>query len=230
MRPLTEQVPKSLLPALERPFVDYQLKWLAENGVTDVVFSIGYKGEMLREFVGDGKKWGLNVSYADEGKDLRGTAGAIRLALDRGLLPARFLVLYGDSFLPVNFGEVWKAFLASGKPALMTVFENGGRWDTSNVIFEDGNLSLYQKNAPTELRSRMRHIDYGLSALDASVVSATVPSGTRADLADLFHQLSRGQKLAGYPVTERFYEIGSPQGLADFERWLGEGTWQHGQA
>lgn len=220
MRPLTDRMPKALIPALGRPFVDHQLDWLAGHGVTDVVLSIGYRGDELRAHVGDGAAHGLKVRYVDEGSDLRGTAGAVRLAFDQGALEERFLVTYGDSFLPIDFGEVFRVFGQSGAPALMTVFHNQGRWDQSNVIFESGRVALYDKQRRGRPAADFAYIDYGLSALDRRVVADEVPAGTKADLAELFFTLSRRGELAGFEVQERFYEIGSPEGLADFTGWL----------
>jgi NDP-sugar pyrophosphorylase family protein len=230
MRPLTDVMPKALLPVAGRPFVDHQLAWLAGHGVTDVVLSIGYRGEMLREHVGDGARFGLRVAYVDEGVNLRGTAGALRLALAHGALDEAFLVTYGDSFLPIDFAEVFRAFRASGQPALMTVFYNQGLWDTSNVIFEPaaggpdapgpGRLVLYDKRRVTRPAADFHYIDYGLSALERHVVEAAVPAEGKADLAELFHVLSTGGRLAGFAAPERFHEIGSPEGLAELETWI----------
>jgi NDP-sugar pyrophosphorylase family protein len=224
MRPITETIPKALIPVGGRPFVDHQLGWLAAHGVTDVVLSIGYLGGAIREHVGDGAALGLRVRYVDEGTRLRGTAGAVRLAHDEGVLEPRFLVTYGDSFLPIDFGAVWNAFTASGAPALMTVFHNQGRWDTSNVIFErsegGGRVVLYDKQRRTRPPESFSFIDYGLSAFERQVIADGVPAGATADLADLFHGLSIRGQLAGLQVTERFYEIGSPAGLEDFAAWL----------
>jgi NDP-sugar pyrophosphorylase family protein len=224
MRPLTETIPKALIPVAGVPFIDHQLTWLAGHGVTDVVLSIGYRGEMLSAHVGDGARFGLNVRIVDEGSELRGTAGALRLALDRGALDPAFLMTYGDSFLPIDFGDVWRRFQASGAPALMTVFHNGGRWDDSNVIFRDGRIVLYDKQRATRPAADFDYIDYGLSALKREVIAELVPppraGGERADLAPLFHELSRRGDLAGIEITQRFYEIGSPAGLQDLERWM----------
>src|SRR5665213_535371 len=220
MRPLTDRIPKALIPALGRPFVDHQLDWLAGHGVTDVVLSIGYRGDELRAHVGDGSAHGLKVGYVDEGSDLRGTAGAVRLAFDQGVLEERFLVTYGDSFLPIDFGEVFRAFGQSGAPALMTVFHNQGRRDQSNVIFEGGRVVLYDKLRRTRPATDFAYIDYGLSALERRIVRAEIPSGVKADLADLFGALSRRGDLAGLEVRDRFYEVGSPEGLEDFVGWL----------
>ena len=228
MRPLTDVRPKMLLPVAGRPFADHQLEWLARHGVTDVVLSIGYKGEMLREHVGDGARYGLRVAYVDEGEKLRGTAGALRLALAEGALEESFLVTYGDSFLPIDHAAVFRAFRASGQPALMTVFKNEGKWDTSNVIFEPtpaagegaGRLVLYDKKRATRPASEFTYIDYGLSALERRVVAEEVPDEGKPDLADLFHSLSLRGRLAGLEAAERFHEMGSPEGLAELETWL----------
>jgi NDP-sugar pyrophosphorylase family protein len=220
MRPLTERIPKALIPVEGRPFIDHQLGWLAGHGVTDVVLSIGYRGGELRSHVGDGTARGLRVRYVDEGSNLRGTAGAVRLAFDEGVLEERFLVTYGDSFLPIDFGDVFAAFTAGATPALMTVFRNQGRWDQSNVIFEGDRVVLYDKLRRDRPAEDFAYIDYGLSALERRIVAAEIPSGAKADLADLFGALSRRGDLAGLEVRERFYEIGSPAGLEDFGGWV----------
>jgi MurNAc alpha-1-phosphate uridylyltransferase len=220
MRPITETIPKALIPVGGAPFIDHQLDWLSRHGVTEVVLSVGYRGDMLSRHVGDGARWGLRLRVVDEGGDLRGTAGALGLADETGALDERFLVTYGDSFLPIDFAAVWDRFAASGQPALMTVFRNEGRWDTSNVVLRGAQVVLYDKQHNTRPARDFTHIDYGLSALDRQVVRDAVPAGASADLATLFHDLSVGGRLAAMEVTQRFYEIGSPAGLEDFSRWL----------
>jgi NDP-sugar pyrophosphorylase family protein len=223
MRPRTETVPKSLLEVAGRPFVDHQLEWLAAHGCTEVVLSVGYLGEMIEAHVGDGTGFGLRVRYVNEGATLRGTAGAVRLAVEEGALAEEFLLTYGDSYLPVDFADVAAAFRASRAPALMTVFHNEGRWDTSNVVFDEaaGTIVLYDKTRTLRPAQEFRYIDYGLSALRRGVIEREVPVGERYDLADVFRGLSQRGELAGYRVRERFYEVGSPQGLADLEALLG---------
>jgi NDP-sugar pyrophosphorylase family protein len=220
MRPLTDRIPKSLIPVEGKPFIDYQLAHLAAHGVTKVLLSVGYRGAELVAHVGDGARYGLEIRAIDEGTALRGTAGALRLALDEGALEDAFLVTYGDSFLPIDFAAAFAAFRRSGRPALMTVFHNEGRWDTSNVIFEGGMVTLYDKQRRSRPPQDFRYIDYGLGALERRVVAERVPAGVKADLADLYHGLSVSGELAGLEVSERFYEIGSPAGLEDFSGWL----------
>jgi len=212
MRPLTETCPKTLLPAGGRPFAYHQLHWLAAQGITDIVYSIGHHGDMIRRYWSEEPAPIPSIRYVDEGEQLRGTAGALRLARDQGALEENFFVIYGDSFLPVEFAPIWRAFQSSGQPALMTVLRNEGRWDRSNAIFQSGHVLLYDKTAAPG----MHYIDYGLSCLRRDVLDES----THSDLAVLFHKLSLRGHLAGYEVHERFYEIGSPAGLHDFEQYL----------
>lgn len=225
MWPEARTVPKTLLPVAGRPFASWQLDWLAGAGVTSVVYCVGYLGEQVHDHVGDGSDWGLAVDYVDEGQELRGTAGALRLAHDHGVLDERFLVLYGDSWLQVDPAEVFAAAAGSGLPALMTVFENNGLFDASNVEYADGRVIRYEKGLdPTP--PEMRWIDYGLSALTRDLVAAQVPEGVVADLSTLCHELARDGELAGFLVTDRFYEIGSPEGLTELEELLTEQHWR----
>ena len=222
LRPLTASLPKALVPVGDAPFIDHQLGWLAAHGVSDVLLSIGYRGQLLRDHVADGARYRLAVRYVDEGDDLRGTAGALRLAAAEGALEEAFLLTYGDSFLPVDFAEVWRRFRASGQPALMTVFRNQGRWDSSTGIFDGARVTLYDKQHRTRPAGDFAYIDYGLSALTRRLVETEVPARGKADLAELFFSLSQRGDLAGMEVHERFHEIGSPEGLEELRRWLAD--------
>jgi NDP-sugar pyrophosphorylase family protein len=223
MRPATETIPKLLLPVAGRPFADVQLRWLADAGVTDVVLSIGHLGHRIRDYAGDGSAWGLSIHYVDEGDRLRGTGGALRLAYDQGVLEKRFVVLYGDSFLSVDVKGAFAAFDRSGGDVLMTVFRNDGAFDRSNARLEGARV-VYDKRAADPASAGMHYIDYGLAIIDRDAVLPEVPSGEVLDLADLYHRLSLEGRVSGLEVTERFYEIGSPEGLAALERKLLEGA------
>lgn len=218
MRALAPDLPKTLIPAVDRPFAHYQLGWLARHGVTRVVYSIGFQGEKIRQFVGDGRRWDLEATYVEDGAELLGTGGALRRACDAGALDEWFLVLYGDSFLPFDFRLLGGAFLGQERPAMMAVYRNQGRFDTGNVHFVGGIVTLYRKGLPGE----MPYIDYGVSAFRRELIAEMVPAGQKYDLADLCHRLSLENRLAGFEARERFYEVGSPVGLRDFETWLAE--------
>jgi NDP-sugar pyrophosphorylase family protein len=218
MRPHTDRVPKSLLPVAGRPFAELQLQWLANEGVDSVVYCVGHRGHQLRAALGTGESFGLSIRYADEGNQLRGTGGALRLALDEGLLNEAFFVLKGDSYLSVNLADVAEAWRVSGLPALMTVYRNQGRWDASNAVLESGQVR-YEK--PWRRRDvRPDSIDYGLLVLDRTIVETRIPPDSVVDLASVMQDLGSHGLLAGFEATERFYEIGSPSGLAELEAHL----------
>jgi N-acetyl-alpha-D-muramate 1-phosphate uridylyltransferase len=214
LRPLTDTIPKSLVEVAGEPFLHHQLRLLRANGVERVVLCVGHLGEMVRESVGDGREFGLEVGYSFDGPVLLGTAGALARALPQ-LGPA-FFVLYGDSYLPCCWADVERAFVESGKSGLMTVCRNDNQWDASNVEFADGQLLAYSK---TERTPRMRHIDYGLGVFRSSVF-AHIPQGNRRDLADVYGDLLREHDLAACEVSGRFYEIGSVQGIQELGAYL----------
>jgi N-acetyl-alpha-D-muramate 1-phosphate uridylyltransferase len=212
--PLTETVPKALLPVAGRPFIHWQLALLAQQGVTQVVLCAGHLGEQIQAAVGDGSGFSMTVRYSFDGAALLGTGGALKNALP--LLGTAFFVLYGDSYLRCSFTAVQTAYEVSAAPGLMTVFCNEDRWERSNVLFRDGRVIEYDKHAP---RPHMRHVDYGLSVLSTRALQR-IPAGAVFDLADLYHELATRGELAALAVDERFYEIGSIGGIEATEKYL----------
>lgn len=218
LRPITEEIPKSLIEVAGEPFICHQLEYLRNQGIRSVVLCIGFLGEMIQEVVGDGSRWDMQVSYSPDGPALLGTGGALRRALP--LLGEYFFILYGDSYLPIDFSDVEKTYAASGKNGLMTVLKNQNRWDKSNVEFDVGQITEYNK---TVIRPQMHYIDYGLGILHSTVLQA-YPARQSFDLSKVYNDLSLAGELAGFEVFERFYEIGSHQGIADTQAYLLEKT------
>jgi N-acetyl-alpha-D-muramate 1-phosphate uridylyltransferase len=214
LRPLTEKIPKALVEVAGRPFLEHQLDLLKQNSITEVILCLGYLGEMIEQRYGDGEALGVRIRYSFDGSILLGTGGAIKRAST--LLPDVFFVLYGDSYLPIDFQAVAAAFIESGQPALMTVYANADAWDTSNVWFEQDRIRLYSKR---EKLPEMRFIDYGLLVCTKQIFDDS-PSDVPFNLADVLEALSRSGQLAGYEVYQRFYEIGSPSGLAELDLLL----------
>ena len=214
LRPVTERVPKALLPFAGRPFIHWQLELLVRRGITQVVLCVGFLGELIRDAVGDGTDFGLEVRYSFDGERLLGTGGALKRALP--LLGEHFFVLYGDSYLDCSFAAAQEAYESSRSPGLMTVFRNDNRWDRSNVLWRDGRIVEYNKRAP---RADMAYVDYGLAVLSAQTLQEW-RDGAAFDLADVYHELSLRGALAGLEVAERFYEIGSRQGMEETDRYL----------
>jgi NDP-sugar pyrophosphorylase family protein len=214
LRPITEKIPKSLVPVAGKPFLAHQLELLRSRGIRHAVLCVGYLGEMIQRDFGDGRNYGIKLDYSFDGKKLLGTGGAIKRALP--LLGEEFFVLYGDSYLPVDYAPITEYFHRSGELGCMTVYRNEGKYDKSNVVFRDGEIAVYDKKAKLP---EMRHIDYGLSLFKASAF-ASYPASQPFDLAEVMGKLVGEKQLAGYEVRERFYEIGSPAGLAELETLL----------
>ena len=213
LRPITEKIPKSLVSVAGRPFLAHQLEMLHAQGIRHVVLCIGYLGEMIQHEFGP-EAFGIKLDYSFDGEKLLGTGGAIKRALPK--LGEEFFILYGDSYLPIHYAPVAETFHRSGKLGLMTVYHNQGKYDTSNVVFRDGKIVVYDKKAKLP---EMRHIDYGLSLFKSSVFDAYAPDQV-FDLAEVMGKLVHEKQLAGYEVLERFYEMGSPAGLAELEALL----------
>lgn len=214
LRPITETIPKALIEIAGEPFIFHQLRYLKEQGITTVVLCIGYLGEMIQERIGDGSGFGVRVSYSLDGPKLLGTGGAIKAALP--LLGESFYIFYGDSYLPINFNSVKHAYLVSKKLGLMTVLKNDNQWDKSNVVFQNKCLIEYNKEI---IKPNMTYIDYGLGILSAQVFREYAGSET-FDLSKVYNKLSLKGQLYGYEVFERFYEIGSHQGILETEDYL----------
>jgi NDP-sugar pyrophosphorylase family protein len=214
MRPATATIPKAMIEVAGEPFIAHQLRLLKRQGARNIVLCLGHLGEQVEAFVGDGRRFGLNVRCSYDGPRLLGTGGALKKALP--MLGPWFLVLYGDSYLDLPYRPVVAAFARSGLDGLMTVYRNDGRWDTSNVVFEDERIQYYSKKTP---RADMRHIDFGLGILRREVLAAW-PADEPFDLADVYERLVAERRLAGCEVRQRFYEVGSPQGLAETDAYL----------
>jgi N-acetyl-alpha-D-muramate 1-phosphate uridylyltransferase len=213
LRPLTDKIPKSLVPIHGKTFLEYQLDFLKAGGVTDIVLCIGHMGEQIEEYFGNGSEYGVRIKYSREGKIQLGTAGALKKA--ESLLEDEFFIMYGDSYLFLDFGTLMCYFLNQNKLALMTVYKNQGRYDKSNTEVEGNLVRRYSKQEKTEA---MVYIDYGVNILRKKALKL-VPADQPYPLEELFPQLIAQNEILAYEIKERFYEIGSPEGLAEFKKY-----------
>jgi NDP-sugar pyrophosphorylase family protein len=212
--PLTAMMPKSLVPVAGEAFLAHQLRWLCRQGVSDVVICCGHLAKPIREFAGAGERFGVRVRYSEDGAQALGTGGAIRHALP--LLGERFLVMYGDSLLTASLGAMWRAFCAQECSGMMAVYRNENRWDASNVEICGERVVRYEKGARD---AGLTHIDYGISAFRADAF-AGIAEGQAFDLGLVLQDLISCDGLACHEVRERFYEIGSFEGLRETEAVL----------
>jgi NDP-sugar pyrophosphorylase family protein len=218
LRSVAGDTPKILVPVRGRPFVEWQFELLLRHKATDVLMCVGHGAEHIESHVGDGGRFGMRVRYSHEDPGaLLGTGGALVRALPA--LADRFLVLYGDSYLPVNYLDFAGAFARSGHLVMMAVYRNLGRWDRSNVRVANGSVTFYDKNAPPGAADC---IDYGLIGLTRRVIESRRHEGLPLDLAPILGDAVRQGGVAAWMAPERFYEIGSPAGLAELETHLAE--------
>jgi NDP-sugar pyrophosphorylase family protein len=205
--PLTATLPKALVEVAGRPFAEHQIEWLRSEGAARIVYLIAHRGEMIADALGDGRRWGISLEYVYDGETLLGTGGALRRALPT--LGEAFFVLYGDSLLTCDLSSIERTFRSSGRAGLMTVLRNDDRWDRSNVQLENGRIVRYDKVNRTP---EMHHVDYGIGILTEASLS-DFPEGEAFDLAIVYQRLIATGSLAAVEVSDRFYEIGSPEGL-----------------
>jgi NDP-sugar pyrophosphorylase family protein len=208
---LTDELPKPVIPVAGRPFLEHPLALLREHGAVRIVIAVGYRGDVVERTIGSGARLGLEIAYVHDGPELRGTAGAIRGALP--LLGGSFLVLYGDTYLRVDYRRFATAHRERGLCASMSVLHNDGRYSPSNAVVRDGLVTAYDKRTPP---AGAEWIDYGLLAFEAEAFADDGPE----DLSDVTADLARRRRLAAFEVTDRFYEIGTPAALAETERFL----------
>jgi NDP-sugar pyrophosphorylase family protein len=214
LRPITSTIPKSLLEINGKPFIDYQLELLRKQNITNVIICAGFMGEEIRKYVGDGDKYGLKISYSFDGDKLLGTGGAVKKALN--LINGTFYVMYGDSYLNIDFGSINQYFNKFDKSGLMTVYKNDNKWDKSNIIFENGKIVNYDKKVYVP---EMKYIDYGLGIFTEKSFTSFRDKEI-FDLSDVYTDLLQNDNLIGYEVKERFYEIGSFEGLKETTEFL----------
>ena len=214
LRPITEQMPKSMVSVCDKPFLQHQIEWAGTLGVRNIVLCLGHLGEQIVSYFGDGADLGVELRYSWDGGQLLGTGGALKRA--EALLDKDFLVLYGDSYLPVDYSEIMQSFRQSGKQGLMVVYQNFDRYDKSNVAIDSGLVRRYDKS---DHNRDLTYIDAGLSALRRESLHL-LPENASVSLGELFKALIDQDQLIAWETQQRFYEIGSPDGLDEFRRWL----------
>jgi len=214
LRPVTENIPKSLIDVAGKPFILHQLELLKRNGFVNIILCLGYLGEKIEKFIKDGSEFDVKVRYSYDGENLLGTGGAIKKAMR--LSSEVFFVMYGDSYLDIEYSEVFKFYNKTCKSGLMTVYKNNGLWDNSNVIFRNGKIIEYDKKKRS---NEMNYIDYGLGIFKKQDLM-NYPANEKFDMEEYYKYLLDKNELAGYEVYNRFYEIGSFEGIKETENYI----------
>ena len=214
LRPLTDKIPKSMVEINGKPFLEYQIELLKKNSIFDIVLCIGYKGEQIKKYFGDGEKLGVKIRYSSDKDKFLGTGGAFKKA--ENLLKDVFLVMYGDSYLPFDFQKAIKFFEKFNKLGLMAVFKNFNKYEPSNVEVEGNLVKTYSKKRKTK---KMKYIDYGVSIFRKEALKF-IPENQFYDLSQLHRFLIKKRELLAYSAEKRFYQIGSFDGLEEFKKYI----------
>jgi NDP-sugar pyrophosphorylase family protein len=217
LNPLTQTIPKSMVLIEGKPFLQYQLESLAAHGVRDVVLCVGHLAKQVRDYFGDGSRFSVQIVYSDEGEQALGTAGALKFA--EKVLADRFFVLFGDSYLMLDYAGIWDYFNRQDKLGLMVVYHNEGRYDTSDVLVKAGLVTAYERKS---LLPGMIYINEGLSVLRTAALQL-VPEGQSVSLQTFFGRLIERRQLLALETQQRFYEIGSFAGLGEFRQLVRSG-------
>jgi NDP-sugar pyrophosphorylase family protein len=219
LRPVTTQIPKPMVPVAGVPYLEHQLRLLAQQGFRDVVLLTGYLGEQIEQHFGDGSRLGLALRYSREPAPL-GTGGALRQAWS--LLAEEFLVIYGDSYLPIEYAKVVDTLRARDAAGVLVLYEDvsGETGVPGNVAIDRDHVVIrYDKSGAGD--PALRYVEAGVLALRKSVLDVIPPRGAVSLEQEVFPRLIENRALVGLPTTQRFYDIGTPERLRAIERLLG---------
>ncbi len=217
LRPVTGRVPKPMISIHGKPFLEYQIDLLRRHSIRSLVLCIGYLGKKVREYFDDGSRYGVDIRYSEEGRRLLGTAGALKRA--ESLLDDEFFLIYGDSYLRLDYAAVMAHFRRHDRLALMVIYRNEDRYEPSNVVAADGFVQCYCKEKQLP---EMIYINYGVSVLRKEALQYVPPRRVYSQEA-LYERLIQEHQLLAYETHERFYEVGSRRGLAEFSRFIASG-------
>jgi len=217
---LTRTIPKPMMPVAGAPYLEHQLRLLRQQSFRDVVLLTGYLSEQIEAYFGNGDRVGLHICYSRETQPL-GTGGALRQA--RPLLAERFLLLYGDSLLPVEYAAFGRRLHDSAALGVIAVYHDP-RGETAvppNVALDrSGLVARYDKVGQALLPEPLEYIEAGVSCFRQEVLDLLPPTGAVSLEQCIFPRLIAQRRLAGLPTTERFYDIGTPERLRAIEAFL----------
>lgn len=215
---MTQTTPKPMVLVNGKPFLEHEIGLLKRSGIGDFVLCVGHFGEKVEDYFGDGGKLGVRVTYSYDGPKLMGPAGALKRA--EPLLEDRFFVTYGDAYLRADYRMMMDVLVDSGRLGVMAVYENHGMYGKSDVVVRDGEVVRYDKGDAGRV---MEWVNFGVSALSKRALSLVAP-GKECGEERFYGELIKRHELLAFPVNDRFYEIGTPDSLRDFERFISSQT------
>jgi NDP-sugar pyrophosphorylase family protein len=213
LKPITDSTPKPMIIIKGKPFLEYQLAMLKKNKINEILLCVGYRKDTIMEYFGDGSRFGLKIEYSIENQFL-GTGGALKLA--KKYLPADFILLYGDSYLPIDYVKLADAWSQSSSSGLVVCYDNSLRIAANNICLNpDGSIASYSKRYPD---GKANYVEAGVSILRKEVLNLIPEKRAVVSLEEeIFPALVKAGLLNGYPVNQRYYDIGTPGRLKEIE-------------
>ena len=210
--------PKSMVDVHGKPFFHYPLQVLKRQGFRRFVFCVGFKADPIQKYFEDGKKYQIQIRYVHDGEQPVGTGGALKRALP--LLDENVMAIYGDSYIDFEYTKLIDQYdhlkRSDDIAAVMSVMKNKGRWGKSNASLKANGRLRYDKGHPS---ADMEYIDFGATVLNKQAVANRLQDGY-CDLADTYKELGDQDRLGGFEVKERFYDIGTPESLQEFRNFI----------
>lgn len=218
MRPFTYEMPKAMIPVHDKPVIEYTIELLKQYEVRDIILSIGYLGEKIKNYFGDGRKWGVKISYSDQGSKELGTAGSLKI-LQEQLGSDPFILFYGDVLIDINLRDL--VDFHKEKKALVTMaltsVKDSSVW---GVVKMHGNQIVEYLEKPGKGGELSHLINAGVYILEPQVID-NIPRGVSMLEQDVFPKLAKDKKMYGYLFEGQWFDIGTPE---IYERVLKE--WQ----
>ncbi len=203
LKPLTYQIPKSLVPIHGKPFLHYQLESVKSFNLNNVLLLVSYLGDQIEDYFGDGSRFGLKIEYSYEEIPL-GTGGALKNAGDK--LSDEFLLLNGDTYLPIDYDAFIKYFKEFDKIGTITAYDNSEEIVPNNIAVGTSNEVIsYNKKASEE----MTHVDSGAIILKKDILGLIPESHTCSLEEEVFCKLIKRKELIAFVTNQRFYDMGN---------------------
>lgn len=209
LRPITIDIPKSMVLVNNKPFLYYQLKQLEKFNFEKIIISTGYKSHVIEKYI-ENKFKKKSISIIKDTKFISGTGGAIKNCLKH--VNKDFFVIYGDSYLSINYNIIYKKFVKNKKNLLITAFKNNNKYDKSNLFIKNNKIIEYNKNSKIA-----QHIDYGVLCINKKVFKSVKKN--KFDLKEIIIKQIKNKNISFFEAKKRFYEIGNKDSLREFKRY-----------
>ena len=218
LRPLTDNITKPMVEVGGKPFVEYLILLLKENGIKSILFLAGYLGNKIEDYFCDGSKWRVKIDYSFEEKPI-GTGGAVRLA--KGKLEKNFFLLFGDSYLAIDYRGMAKEYMGSKRKAMLAIYDNSNETDVPfNVMIDKSKEIVTVYNKRKDNPPSFKYCDAGVIAVDRQVVDLIEEKKFISFEEAIYPRIISEEGLGYYMAECRFYDIGTIQRFKVFEQYI----------